>query len=237
MAESLSEDIHHVSGPAFGFYILRDGESLYLIDSGFIGGRRLLRKALKARGWEKLSIKGIVVTHGHLDHILNVSSFAQESGAWVAAPYLDAAHYEGRYAYRGPARICGLLEAIGRALLGYEPFRVNRWLEDGEELPIWDRLKVVHLPGHTDGHIGLYSSSRKLLFCADLFASYANLTHLPPAILNSHSKLIPASVAKALSLDLAGVLLHHCDSASPREHLARLVSLFEKANRSASAAK
>lgn len=232
MAEDLNEDIQYVSGPAFGFYILRDGESLHLIDSGFIGGGASLRKALRVREWDKLSVKGIVVTHGHLDHILNVSTFVKETGAWVAAPRLDAAHYEGRYAYRGAARVCGALEAIGRPLLGYEPFQVNQWLEDGEELPIWDGLKVVHLPGHTDGHIGLYSASRKLLFCADLFASYQNLTHLPPTIFNSRPELIPASVAKALSLDLVGVLPHHCDGASPGEHLERLVRLFGKANRS-----
>ncbi len=54
------------------FFILRDGDALYLIDTGFIGGMLALDRALVARGWDELPIWGglrVIAlpghTHGH----------------------------------------------------------------------------------------------------------------------------------------------------------------------------
>ncbi len=134
------------------------------------------------------------------DHVANVAALAEEHQAWVAAPRLDELHYIGKYPYRGVARLCGLLEAAGRVVCGYRPFRVDRWLEDGDEIDVWHGLRVVALPGHTVGHVGFYCARLKLLFCADLFASYRGMAHLPPAIFNSFPDEILPSVRKALAL-------------------------------------
>lgn len=48
-------------------------------------------------------------------------------------------------------------------------------------------LRAVHLPGHTAGHTGYFCESRRLLFCGDLFASYGQLSHRPPAVFNEDS--------------------------------------------------
>src|SRR5690606_16329915 len=101
-------------------------------------------------------------------------------------------------------------------------------LDDGDLLEVWNGLRVIHLPGHTAGHSGLYCESRKLLFSADLFASYARFTHLPPRILNVDSREISLSLTKALSLDLTGVLPNHGDHASPEIHLERLRRLQDR---------
>lgn len=211
-----------VRSPGVCFYVLRDSAGLYLLDGGFIGGRRFLTQALRLHGWENEPIRGIILTHGHLDHIFNVAALARDSGAWVAAPRLDQLHCEGRFPYRGIPRICGVLETGGRRLLGFEDFAVTRWFDDLAEFPIGPGLTAIHLPGHTDGHMGLYCEARKLLFCADLFASFSWISHYPPNFLNTHAEQIPASVAKALSLDLEGILPNHCDTATPAEHLRRL---------------
>jgi len=224
------DDMLQIRAPALCFYALRDATGLYLIDGGFVGGRYLLSRALHRRGWDKEPIRGIIVTHGHLDHILNVASIARDSGAWIAAPRLDAAHYEGRFPYRGAARVCGLLEAIGRRLFSYSPFKTDRWLEDNSEIPIWHGLTAIHLPGHTNGHMGLYCHDLKLLFCADLFASYGTIAHAPPAIFNSRPELVPLSIARALNLDLEGVVPNHCDRAPFSEHLKRLRLLKNRMN-------
>jgi glyoxylase-like metal-dependent hydrolase (beta-lactamase superfamily II) len=224
----MQEDLLQIRSLGVNFYVLRDSEGLYLIDAGFIGGRHLLQQALKKRGWDSERIIGIIVTHGHLDHILNVGQIAEETGAWIAAPRLDASHYQGCPSYRGLAKITGFLEAIGRPLLGFRKFTPTRLLDDGDVLDVWHGLTVIHLPGHTAGHSGFYCERRKLLFCSDLFASYGHFSHLPPAIFNSNGDDIPMSVTKALKLDLIGVLPNHCDEATSDVHLKRLLAINRK---------
>ncbi len=218
----MHDDLQVVRSIWVNFHVLRDAGGLYLIDGGFAGGRLLLRRALHENGWENEPIVGIIVTHGHLDHILNVAKIAAETGAWIAAPRLDAAHYEGRPSYQGPARVTGCLEALGRMVFRFRPFEPHRLLDEGDEIDVWGGLRVIHLPGHTAGHCGFYSEARKLLFCGDLFASCGALSHFPPAIFNSDGAQIAASVKKALKLDLDAVFPNHADRAAGAIHLQRL---------------
>lgn len=215
-------DLLRVRTAMVNFHILRDASGLYLLDAGFIGGRRALRAELRKAGWEKEPIRGIIVSHGHLDHILNVGRIARESGAWIAAPRGDVDHYQGAPHYRGWARITGILEGAGRPVLGFERFVPDRWIGEGDVIEVWEGLRAIHLPGHTAGHTGFYCEKHKLLFCSDLFASFRSFAHLPPAIFNAEGEKMPASIAKALSLDLDGVLPNHGDAASPEVHLERL---------------
>jgi len=114
-------DLLQIRTPVLNFYVLRDRDRLYILDAGFIHGRALLRNALKERGWDHLPIEGIIVTHGHLDHILNVKILAEETGAWIAAPALDRPHYEGHPCYSGWARVTGILESWGYGIATRAP--------------------------------------------------------------------------------------------------------------------
>ncbi len=218
----MREDLLQVRNYGVCFYVLRDGDSLYLIDTGFIGGMTCLDRALARKGWDKIPIRGIIVTHGHLDHIINVSELAKRYGAWIAAPRLDADYYDGKAVYHGISRITGIAEAIGRKVLSFQSFTPTRLIDDGDQLDIWHGLQAVHLPGHTAGHTGYFCKKLGLLFSADLFASYRSASHLPPEIFNANSEQILASVDRALQLEITGVAPNHCDLASPEEHLARL---------------
>ena len=217
-----------VRTPAVNFHVLRDAAGLHLIDAGFIGGEPFLMAALRKHGWEREKIAGVIVTHGHLDHILNVAKVARKHGAWIAAPRLDEAHYAGCPSYAGWSRVAGIMEMIGRPLLGFEPFVPDRWLDDGDVLDVWYGLRAVHLPGHTAGHTGYFCEELGLLFAADLFASYRRFTHFPPRVFNSEPHLMKASLEKALLLGLKGVLPNHGDGASAEEHLIRLETMTEK---------
>jgi glyoxylase-like metal-dependent hydrolase (beta-lactamase superfamily II) len=82
-------------------------------------------------------------------------------------------------------------------------------------------LRVIRLPGHTAGHVGFYSPSRRLLFCGDLFASFRFFPHLPPRFLNTSQSELCQSISKVLAMDLDGLLPNHGSPASPSVHLAR----------------
>ncbi len=210
------------------FHVLRDSRGLHLIDAGFIGGERALRRQLAARGWENERILGVIVTHGHLDHILNVSRIARRHGAWIAAPRLDAAHYSGSPRYTGWSKVAGILERIGRPLLGFEPFTPDLWIDDGDFLDVWHGLRAIHLPGHTAGHTGYFCEKLGLLFCGDLFASYPGFSHFPPRIFNQDKARILRSMEKVLDLPLRGVIPNHGDDAPPGVHLERLRKLAQR---------
>jgi glyoxylase-like metal-dependent hydrolase (beta-lactamase superfamily II) len=206
------------------FYVLRRGNALFLIDTGFLGGPRQLAAACSRAGWQSLPLKGILLTHGHLDHVFNAAALARQSGAWIAAPRLDEQHCAGRHPYRGLSRVCGGLEAFGRAVLPWEPFAVTHWIDDGMMVPGCG-LRAVHLPGHTAGHTGYFNEETGLLFSADLFASGKRGAALPPAIFNSDPGRIRDSINRALALPLKGMLPCHGDAAPPDVHLVRLRQL------------
>ncbi len=122
------------------------------------------------------------------------------TGAKVYAPVGDEHHIAGRYPYCGPARVCGVLESLARGLTNYRPPRVDVWLREGDELPVWGGLRVVALPGHTAGHVGFYSANKRVFFVGDAFAVSWRIA-LPPAILSTDVPASWRSFAKILDYE------------------------------------
>lgn len=211
------------------FFVLRDVDALYLIDTGFIGGMKALDRALIARGWQDQPIRGILLTHGHLDHVLNACALAKQHRAWIAGPERDLEHYENRARYTGWGRVAGIAEWIGRRLLRQPSFRPERLLNDGDELPIWGGLRVVALSGHTHGHCGYYSAKHRLLFSGDLFATFGFGPQIAPFYLNQDNTEARRSIHRALELPLEGVLPCHADESPPERQLEYLCGLAASA--------
>jgi glyoxylase-like metal-dependent hydrolase (beta-lactamase superfamily II) len=227
MAPTAEDSLLQVRSWGVCFYALHDQheEALYLIDGGFIGGIAALDHALAAKGWAHLPVRGILVTHGHLDHILNIAALARRHRAWVAAPRLDRDYYAGQARHRGLSRFTGALEWLGQRAFTYQAFTPDRLLDPGEHLDLWHGLRAEPLPGHTFGHTGYFCASLGLLFSADLFASYGALSHRPPRLFNADTAQAHASLRHACSLPLRGVLPCHADHADAATHLARMQRL------------
>ncbi|HEY6305710.1 MAG TPA: MBL fold metallo-hydrolase, partial [Candidatus Angelobacter sp.] len=206
-----AHQIYPIRGILGYFHLLHDVScrEAVLVDTGFTAELWLLERALRrvSLGWR--DIQAILLTHGHLDHTGHLAEIKQRSGAILFAHPAEQAHIDGTFAYRGASRVCGALEAVGRTLLRYRPAMIDELLADGTELRYWGGLRAVHLPGHTQGHCGFYSSRFDLLFSGDLFASYGLLTHLPPPILNSCPEYFPASLDRVKRLSARQIIPNH----------------------------
>lgn len=200
------------------------GEAV-LLDTGMYGERTQIRWLLRRLGLEPGDIKAIILTHGHLDHGGNAAWAQRFTGAPLYAHPAEQAHLDGTYPYRGVARWCGRLERAGYAVFNYQPARIDRPIADGEVLPFWGGLRVVHLPGHTEGHCGFYSERHDLLFSGDLFASYFFNVHFPPPILNSCPHLLLGSVRRVLALDPRWIVPQHYDVLDGELHRQRFQRL------------
>lgn len=213
-------DVLQIRGPMVCCYAVREGGSIYLIDTGFINGVKAIERALDREGWRDLSVKGILLTHGHLDHTLNAAALASWYGAWVVAPEADRSLLEGDFRTCGFGRVGGLMQQAAATLLNYRnPTEIN-WYENNTGFDFSDRIKSVALPGHTSGHSGILFGRH--LFCGDVFASFGFLSHLPPGIFNNDTELAQMSLRAVAEMDIDGVLPCHCDKATPEIHLERL---------------
>jgi glyoxylase-like metal-dependent hydrolase (beta-lactamase superfamily II) len=216
------------------FHLLLDvpRREVVLLDTGLSGELPKLAKVLKEIGLDWSSVKAILLTHGHLDHTGNLAEIKERTGAPILAHPLEQPHIDGTFPYRGASRLCGVMEAVGRRMFGYRSSRIDEPLSPGTELPYWGGLKVIHLPGHTEGHCGFYSQRFNLLFSGDLFASYWFSTHLPPMFLNSCPENFPASLKQVIELSPRYIIPNHYDGFDGEKHARKFKMLVARRSNS-----
>ena len=219
-------NLYSIRGIMGACFLLADGNASVMIDTGLFGEMIFIRRLFRRLGLAPSSLKAILLTHGHLDHAGNLARLKHWSGAKVFAHPAEQAHIDGAYPYQGINRWCGRLEATGRKVFRYQPARIDVFLHDGQTLPFWGGLQVIHLPGHTVGHCGFFSARHNLLFSGDVFASYFFSTHPSPAIFNSVPEQLSSSVQKVHQLRPRWIIPCHHDGLDGDRHRRRFARLY-----------
>jgi len=133
-----------VVGPlATNCYVLKSGDELAVVDPG--GDAELVLAKLKELGG---TVKYVVDTHAHIDHIAANREVIEATGAQLLIHELDA----GLLAH--PDR--NLSSLMGMELTSPAP---SRLLKQGDQVAVGeDEMTVLHTPGHTPGGICLLAS-------------------------------------------------------------------------------
>lgn len=216
--------VHRLSHGVSNFYVCEEAGRLGLIDAGVQGDWGTLSRGLAALGLSPASLTAIVLTHAHSDH----TGFAERARSeWKTPVWVHEAD-------RGPATTGrpGKQEAgLGRYLRYLEawrtlfgllahggarvvPIHVVSSFEDGQQLDLPGRPKVIHLPGHTPGMAALYSESLGALFTGDALVTRNPLTgrigpQIMPRGLNQDSARALASLARISDVSANMVLPGH----------------------------
>lgn len=119
---------------------------------------------LTARSW---TLKLIISTHGHWDHIGDNAAVAAHTSADIAVHPLDADRLTDPHPLWAPFEIPPSVPAVE--------------LAEGGEIRFGSiRLVVLHTPGHTEGSVCLLAADDGLLFSGDtLFAGSFGRVDLP----------------------------------------------------------
>lgn len=120
-------------------YILHSGSEAFAVDPSVDS-----EKVLCALGENGLTLRGIILTHGHFDHIYHLKELKSAVDVPVYVHTLDAKILTDNVKNAYSVFLRREFSAI----------EADRHLEDGSELSIGDeKLRVIHSPGHTKGSI------------------------------------------------------------------------------------
>ncbi|MFF8837972.1 MBL fold metallo-hydrolase [Streptomyces sp. NPDC015130] len=159
-------------------YLWRDDEELTLIDAGWAGSADATTAAVRAAGLDPDRLRRIVLTHCHRDHVGGAQELADRHGAEILAHRLDAPVVRGEAPVPEPDLLDWELRLYehGLTVPVAPPTRVDREVEDGEQLGFGDGAVAVHTPGHTPGSLAVHLPRHGVLFTGDTVASVQGVT-------------------------------------------------------------
>lgn len=144
-----------------------DRKNAAIIDPG--GEPKKLIEKIEENG---LDLKMILLTHGHLDHIGAAPALKAHFCVDIIGPHEDDVFWFENLPQQSAQ--FGLFEA--------NAFLPDMWLNrENEVLEVGSlKLEVLHLPGHTPGHVGFFEHQNIVAFTGDvLFRNSIGRTDFP----------------------------------------------------------
>ena len=148
-----------------------------------------VERILSAVKNHNVTVDKIILTHGHLDHVGGTEALAESLNIPVIGPEKEDAFWLNELEQQ--SKMFGFPKATS--------FLPTRWLEEGDHVEVGNiKLSVLHIPGHTPGHITLFDAVSKQIIVGDiLFNGAVGRSDFPRG---NHQQLISGIKQKLLTL-------------------------------------
>jgi glyoxylase-like metal-dependent hydrolase (beta-lactamase superfamily II) len=213
----LAPGVHVLGGKKGGrvrsFLLETDGE-LTLVDTLFENDGAAVLAAIRTLGRSPSDLKRIVLTHAHRSHLGGLAALKRATGAAVLAHEWEADIVSGDR----PAQSVGLKPTAPLRTFPFQvgiflnrprhrPCPIDESVEDGAAV---GPLRVLHVPGHSPGHLAFHWEERRLLISGDAIATWPRFEAGWPAFTlnpDQHAE----SIRRLAELDAAIVGVGHGD--------------------------
>lgn len=194
-------------------YFLEDEGGVVVYESGSVADAEVIRRVAEDRG----GITRIVISHAHADHRGGASKL--DAPIWCHSDERPGAEGDGWV--RDGYDLSKIRDPVVRAMtpralrdLDGGPVKIGGTLSEGDDVA---GFRVIHLPGHTPGLIGLWHKRDRLAIVSDAvfvwnpftIAGMPGKVRLPPAVVRPDDAAARASLRKIADLDPAAVWLGH----------------------------
>jgi glyoxylase-like metal-dependent hydrolase (beta-lactamase superfamily II) len=157
-------------------YLFDNGGELTLVDTLFDTDARLVLGVIEEIRRTPKDLKHILLTHAHRSHLGGLAKLRELSGALVYAHEWETDIIAGERAQqpvslvpRGPMSTYYLRLGLALGRPRHPPCPVDRLLTEGDTV---GPLQVIHIPGHTPGHMAFYDEGRDVLAVGDAVATW-----------------------------------------------------------------
>ena len=148
-----------------------------LIDTSFTSQRKALESRLDELGLKPGNLTLIILTHGDFDHVGNAAYLRSKYNAKIAMHAGDLGMVEHGNLFASRTSRGVIMRSIVKVIMFItrmglkkkDRFKPDIILEEGDQLLEFKfDAKIVHLPGHSKGSIGILTPENDL-FCGDVF--------------------------------------------------------------------
>lgn len=200
----MKQELIHIDLDGVNSYLLKSEEGFILVDTGghltidkvFTNRRDMLQKELNKVGVKQGNLKLIILTHGHNDHVANAAYFrdlyrtkiAMHAGDLDLIEKLDMEKMMRSFHYK--SFVLSIIFKIMKKKItrinqkvidDYSDFLPDILLKESDDLSGYGfYAKIIHIPGHTEGSIGILIDEEKLI-CSDNYANFKKPGKAPNA--------------------------------------------------------